>query len=370
MSEQHRTRRGSAPITRALAVVGSAALALSVAAVPAGAATGQSGAPRVRQVNLVSDLPGMARITDKTLVNAWGLSAGPTTPLWVPDNGADKATLYTGALSGHPVAKVPLVVSIPGGAPTGNLFNPTTGFVLRTGGKTGAARFIFAGENGDLSAWNLTGKTSQAVRVAHTSGAVYKGIALLQRTGGPVLLLADFHDNRIDVFNSAFHRLGAGQGFAPVRVPAGYAPFNVAVLGGWVYVSYAKQDSARHDDVSGAGHGFVNVFDRSGRFVRQLVRGGVLDSPWGMALAPNGFGSLAGDLLVGNFGDGRIHAVDPRTGHVVATLRSSSGTPLVIDGLWGLLPANGTAGPTGDVWFSAGPDGEAHGLLGLLHALR
>ena len=366
MSTSVHPGRSSVPVRRLLVATSATALALgTVAALPA-LARSQAAPTRVRQVNLVADRAGRARVTDHALVNAWGLSAGSATPLWVSDNGSDKATLYTGAVAGHGFARVPLVVSIPGGAPTGNVFNPTTGFTLSGAGRHGPARFVFAGEGGDVTAWNLTGDTKHAVRVAHSAGAVYKGIALL--TGAhPELLLADFHHNRVDVLGSSFHRV-TGSHFASVHVPAGYGPFNVAVIGGRVYVSYALQDKAGHDDVKGAGHGFVNVFDRSGRFVRQLVSRGFLNSPWGMTMAPHGFGSLAGDLLIGNFGDGRIHAVSSRTGHLVQTLRGTGGAPLAIDGLWGLLPANGTAGPKGDVWFSAGPNDEAHGLLGLLHA--
>jgi uncharacterized protein (TIGR03118 family) len=149
-------------------------------------------------------------------------------------------------------------------------------------------------------------------------------------------------------------------------VPDGYAPFDVARLGHRVFVTYAKQDPARMDDVPGRGHGFVDVFSQGGRFLDSLVRRGVLDSPWGLAIAPRGFGPFSGRLLVGNFGNGRIHVVSRRTGQVLGALRDRSGHPVQIDGLWGLLPGNGTAGGRSDVWFSAGPDGESHGLLGIL----
>jgi uncharacterized protein (TIGR03118 family) len=139
------------------------------------------------------------------------------------------------------------------------------------------------------------------------------------------------------------------------------------VLGNRVYVSYAKQDAARHDDVAGAGHGFINVFNLNGRFLSRFASRGVLNSPWGMTVAPTGFGDFSGDVLVGNFGDGRIYAFD-RWGHREGTLRAANGRPLAIDGLWALLPGNGTSGATSDIWFSAGPDGESHGLLGILRA--
>jgi uncharacterized protein (TIGR03118 family) len=168
------------------------------------------------------------------------------------------------------------------------------------------------------------------------------------------------------MWNQSFTPVRRANAFVGRNVPAGYAPFDVADLGGRVYVTYAKQDAARHDDVAGPGHGFLNVFTQNGRFIKTLVSRGALDSPWGLAIAPSGFTPYAGKLLVGNFGNGRIHVVDPRSGMVMATLMNRAGKPIVIDGLWGLRPGNGTAGATSDVWFSAGPGGEAHGLLGIL----
>ena len=211
------------------------------------------------------------------------------------------------------------------------------------------------------------GQGTSAVLVAPSKGGVYKGLALLSTASGNWLLAANFHDNRIDVFNGSFHRVVKPDAFRSVGIPGGYAPFNVAVLGNRVYVSYAKQDAARHDDVAGAGHGFVNVFSTSGRFINRFATRGVLNSPWGMAIAPKGFGDFAGDVLVGNFGDGRIYAFD-RSGDREGTLRGTDGKPLIIDGLWGLKPGNGTSGAISDVWFSAGPAGESHGLLGILRS--
>jgi len=346
-----------------VAVASVLALATSSPALAHDKDPGSASTSRYTQVNLVSDVPGMAPVTDPNLVNAWGLTQGPTTPLWVSDNGTDRSTLYR---SGTPATIVPIVVSIEGGAPTGTVFNPTSGFVMSANGASAAARFLFAGENGDLTAWNPTVTGTMAVRVAHTAGAVYKGLALVADPTAPRLLAANFHNNRIDVFDSAFMPVRDRHAFGSIGIPHGYAPFNVAVLGGKVFVSYARQDAARHDDVPGAGHGFINVYDTHGRFLKHLVRRGVLDSPWGMAVAPAGFGSLSGTLLVGNFGNGRIHAFDPHSGRLLATLRGPGGAPITIDGLWGLLPGNGASAATTDVWFSAGPNGESHGLLGVL----
>lgn len=337
-------------------VAGSVATATTGLAAPAAPSA-------VRQLNLVADVAGAASVVDPNLVNPWGLSASPTGPLWVSDNGTDVSTVYSGAVPpSTTVSVIPLVVAIPGGgAPTGQVFNSTTEFRL----PSGPAAFVFAGENGAITAWN---GGSAATVVASSSGAVYKGLALDPRPSGAWLLAADFHNGRVDVYDGSFHRLAAGSRFPATGIPSGYAPFNVAVLGGDVYVTYAKQDAARHDDVPGAGHGLVDVYTPAGRFVRQLAGRPSLNSPWGLAIAPRGFGTLAGDLLVGNFGDGRIHAYDPATGALLATLQRPNGNPVVIDGLWGLLPGNGTAGGRNELWFSAGPGGEAHGLLGLLRA--
>ena len=348
---------------RRLAWFGCVTVAVLLVAVPisAGAAGGYI------QENLVSDQPGVAQLTDPQLVNAWGMSRSPTSPVWVSDNGADVATLYNGAVPGNPespVAKVPLTVSIPGGAPTGQVFNDTTAFLLP--GTTTAARFIFIGEDGDLSAW-APGLVA-ATLVGHTDGAVYKGLALAHSPSGPMLLAANFHDNRIDVFDGTFTPVPAAGMFSDPTLPAGYAPFNVAEIGGQIFVTYALQDDEGEDDVAGPAHGFIDVYTTSGAWVKRFATHGVLNSPWGMTIAPANFGQFSGDLLIGNFGDGRIHAFDPNTGEVLGILRGTSGRPLAIDGLWALMVGNAVAGGPNSVWFSAGPDEEAHGLLGVLRA--
>jgi uncharacterized protein (TIGR03118 family) len=206
------------------------------------------------------------------------------------------------------------------------------------------------------------------VSVGGTAGAVYKGLALVHSPFGPLLLAANFHDNRVDVFNDSFQPVDVPLLFHDPALPRGYAPFNVAEIAGHVFVTYAKQDAAAHDDVAGSGHGFVDEYTTYGAFERRLVSRDDLDSPWGMVLAPASYGRLAGDLLVGNFGDGRIHAYDLGTGHDRGELRDGDGRPIAIDGLWGLIAGDGVAGGPDTIWFSAGPDGEAHGLLGTLTA--
>ena len=364
------TRSRSRSIAAAGAVAGALALFAPspVSAVKAADAVAATDSNQFHVERLVADQPGHAETTDADLVNAWGLAASPTGPLWVANADSSTSTIYQGATApGDPVMKVPLTVSIPGGgAPTGIVFNPTNGFQLNTDGKSGPALFIFAGEEGELSAWNQTGDITSAVLVAETPDAGYKGLTMVQVGERHFLLATNFHDRRIEVFNDRFQRVARPDAFPSRGIPDGYAPFGIATLDGRVYVTYAKQDADGEDDVPGPGFGFVNVFSQGGRFLDQLVRRGALNAPWGLATAPEGFGPFAGKLLVGNFGDGRIHVVDQRTGSVIATLRDPDHEPIEIDGLWGLLPGNGTAGAPSDVWFSAGPDDEAHGLVGIL----
>ena len=334
-------------------------LALSaVATVPAGATTSTGGYTRT---NLVSDIPGAAQVLDPNLVNAWGMAAGPATPVWVSAADSGVSTIYRGANGATPVSIVPLVVTIPGGAPTGQVFNPTSGFAVN-----GAqpAVFIFASESGNITAWNPTLGTTAAIE-ATTPDAVYKGLALASGTGGTHLYAANFHAGTIDVFDSSFAPTTLSGSFVDPTMPAGYAPFNVQEIAGSLYVTYAKQDADGHDDVKGAGHGFVDVFTPDGALVRRLVSQGRLNSPWGLALAPSDFGRFSGALLVGNFGNGRIHAYDPTTGHLLGTL-SAKNHPIVIDGLWGLRFGNGVTGDPNSLLFTAGPNDEAHGLFGMI----
>ena len=348
----------------AAVVAAGAAVALMAPAAPVGAATRST----YDQHNLVSDVAGRAQVTDPHLVNAWGASYGPTTPLWVSDNGTDVATLYTGGVHGGAQAVAPLVVSIPGGAPTGQVFNPTTSFAVRAAdGSTAPARFLFVGESGHLSGWALTTPpATTATDAVVTPGAVYKGLALGQPAGGPRLYAADFSAGTVDVYDGAFRRMITPGNFEDPKLPAGFAPFNVAVLGGRVYVAYAKRDAQRTDEVAGQGLGRVDVFSQDGTLLRRGTAHGRLNAPWGLTLAPEGFGAFSGDLLVGNFGDGRIHALDPRTLQLRGTLRRPGGGAVHIDGLWALLPGNGTEGGTDEVLFTAGPQDESHGLLGSL----
>ena len=324
-----------------------ATAALIGVAVPAGA-SGNS----FRVTTRVTDA------TDPSLVNAWGMSQGPNTPVWVSDNGTGKSTLYTATSS----PKVALTVTIPGGAPTGTVFNGSSKFLVN--GSPG--KFLFASESGVLSGWN-SGTT--AVKERTVKGAVFKGLAIAALpNGSPRLYATDFHNGRVDVFNGQWQRVSTSGAFVDSKIPAGYAPFGIQTLRGRIYVSYAKQDSMRHDDAPGAGHGFVDIYSTSGALLRRLVMRGALNSPWGMAIAPSGFGPFGGNLLVGNFGDGRIHAYDAKTGAAKGTLRNRAGHVIVLGGLWGLLFGNGTSAPKTSLMFTSGPGGEQHGKWGTIAA--
>jgi uncharacterized protein (TIGR03118 family) len=324
------------------------------------------------QTNLVSDLPGMAQLTDPDVVNPWGLAASPTSPVWVANNGTGKATLYRGFVDGSPIAKVPLVVSIPGGAPTGQVFNPTPGFVVSSGTASGPALFIFASEAGLVTGWNPgvppPPPSTQAQVGASVPDAIYKGLAIASTADGTFLYAANFHEGRIDVFDSSFNLVHLSGSFQDPAIPPGFAPFNVQELGGLLYVTYAKQDAAREDDVAGPALGFVDVYSTSGQLLRHLIEHGQLNAPWGLALAPAGFGRFSGALLVGNFGNGRINAYDPTTGEFLGRLRHEDNSPVQIDGLWALRFGNGVIGNQTTLLFSAGIDDEAHGLFGALQA--
>jgi uncharacterized protein (TIGR03118 family) len=342
------------PSLRSLGILAATA-ALMLSGVSAAAAHGPGNVYKKR--NLVSDIDGVARITDPNLVNPWGLSAGPSTPVWVADNGTDVSTLYSGGVRGSVPVIVPLVVGIPGGAPTGTVFNPTSGFGLNGM----PARFIFDSEAGTVTAWN--GGTA-ATTVATTPDAIYKGLAISPKGSTPLLYAADFHGAKIDVLDEGFAPTSVPGGFVDPNLPAGFAPFNVQEIAGRIVVAYAKQDADAEDEVAGAGLGYVDVFDTSGHLLRRLISQGALNAPWGLALAPRHFGAFSGDLLVGNFGDGAINAYDPRTGAFEGQLKNKDGNPIKVNGLWALRFGNGVTGTPTTLLFTAGIADEDHGLFG------
>jgi uncharacterized protein (TIGR03118 family) len=316
----------------------------------------------VVQRNLVSDQPGAADRLDTNLANAWGLAFSAAGPFWVSDNHAGVVTVYnsTGGVQS-------LVVSIPTpagatnpAAPTGVVFNGTTNFTV-TGGP---AHFIFATEDGTIVGWNSG--TNAELKVDNSAGgAIYKGLALASNSN--LLYAANFHAGTIDVFDGRFAPVTNAGAFVDPNMPTNYAPFNVATFNDKLYVTYAQQDAEKTDDVSGPGNGFVDVFDLRGNLEKRLISAGQLNSPWGLAMAPSTFGPFPGALLVGNFGDGAINAFDPVTGAFLGTLADAAGNPIKIDGLWSIRFGNGGQGGDPNVlYFTAGPNQEAHGLFGSL----
>lgn len=337
---------------------------LAALAAPVGPAQAAPTANRFDQVNAVSDQPGLAPIHDPLLVNPWGLALSATSPVWAANNVSGTATLYRGGGSGSPFVKVGLEVTVTNGAPTGQVFNGTGAFLVPTPVGDRTAVFIFDSQNGDLTGWAPANGTT-AVVAAHSDDAVYTGLALLQTPNGPFLLAADFRHARIDVYNSEWDLVDVGSAFTDPDLPPGYAPFNVAVLGGAVYVAYALQGEGGEEEVAGHNLGFVDRYTEFGQTVQRIVSRGNLNAPWGLAIAPASFGRFAGSLLVGNFGDGRIGAYTG-SGEFLGFLRDGNNDIIAIDGLWALQPGTANSGGTDAVWFSAGPDEETHGLLGLI----
>jgi uncharacterized protein (TIGR03118 family) len=324
------------------------------------------------QVNLASDVPGLAAVTDPNLVNPWGITFSPTGPFWSADNGSGVSDLLDGR--GQPV---PLVVTVPsaapsGSTPTGTVFNGGPGFAISENGVSAPSRFLFATQDGTIAGWTtLVDPTHALVAVDNSSaGAVYTGLALATGPAGHSLLYAaDFSHGTIDVFDQHFQPVVRPGSFEDPNLPDGYAPFNIQNINNLLVVTYAQQDESGHDDVAGAGHGFIDVYDTGGNLVSRFASGGALNSPWGLALAPADFGPFGGALLVGNNGDGHINAYNPRSGAFLGQLAGDNGAPITIPDLWALTFGNGHAG--GDahtLFFAAGVDYDAHGLFGALQA--
>ncbi len=330
---------------------------------------GPAAAKGLVQLNLVSDQAGMALRTDPLLVNAWGIAFnGAGTILWVNDNGTGVSTLYD-----RFGAPLPLVVTIPPpqgetgtAAPTGIVFNPTDQFVITQNQKSGRSLFLFDTEDGTISGWNPQVNATEAVLAVDRSatGAVYKGLALAQSGGSPFVYATNFHSGFVEMFDAQFGMVG--QFTDPAITDQGYGPFGIRNVNGLLFVTYAKQKPGKHDDQAGPGNGFVVVFEPDGDLLGVFAQHGVLNSPWGMVVAPNGLGRFGGTLFVGNFGDGTINAFDLRSGRFVGQLEDRMGRTLAIEGLWGLEKNPAFTTGIRSIYFSAGPNEETDGLLGTL----
>jgi len=368
-------------VSRFLGVLSTAAL---VAASTAALAQDRDGDAYI-VTPLVSNLPKHAAMQDPVLENAWGIAFTPGgSPFWVNDNGTGCSTLYNGAGD-----KIGLQVSIPlpgnvipvgtcqptnpnnptPAAPTGIIWNPLSSFLV-PGTKT-PALFIFATEDGTLSAWagGLNPADNAVLAVDNSSsGAVYKGLVFGLNAKGGFLFATNFHAGTVDVFgpngaDGMFTKVTLDGHFTDSEIPPGYAPFGIANIDGDLFVSYAKQNAEKHDDVAGAGHGFVDVFDTDGHLLKRFAARGALNSPWGITRASFNFGRYSGLVLVGNFGDGHINVFDS-AGRWVDFIEDVHGRPVVIDGLWSLTLGGGLGSSSDTVFFSAGPNGESNGLFG------
>jgi uncharacterized protein (TIGR03118 family) len=337
---------------------------LALAALPI-ALDASAHAAEVGLIPLVTDdqLANPAQITDPGLTNAWGMSYSQNSPFWVSSNGGGTANLYRVDPMTQATTKVSLSVKIPGdGSVTGQVFNGTSDF--------GSDAFLFVSEDGTVSGWRNAIGTNAETLTSPSDTNVYKGMALATIGANTYAYAANFHTGAIDVFKGNPGAPVLTGTFLDPSLPSGFAPFNVQNIGGTIYVTYAQQVPGSNDEADGPGLGFVDAFDLNGNLLRKVASGGKLDAPWGLAIAPSSFGDVAGSLLVGNFGDGRISAFNPLTGDYLGQLLTANGSVLSIDGLWGLsVGNNGGAGSSDALYFTAGPGDERHGLLGVLVAV-
>ena len=342
---------------RRLAFAGALVIATLAVAAPLGAAERNA----YVVTNLVSDSAAVpAASHDANLVNGWGLTSSSSSPWWVSDNGTNVSTLY----NGNTGAKVPLTVGVDGG-PTGAVFNIAGATFPVPGGSP--SRFLFASEDGKIRGWPGSGPAQETAAQSSAPGAIYKGLAIAVTPDGPRLYATDFHNGRVDVWDGSWNLVPSAT-FTDPALPAGYAPFGIQRIGQTIFVTYAKQDADAADELHGQGLGFVDAYDTDGNLLGRVAQHGQLNAPWGLAMAPATFGRFAGDLLVGNFGDGQINAYallpNGQFEHR-GELRGADGEPLAIDGLWALQFGNdGTAGPSTRLFFTAGPNDEHDGLFG------
>jgi uncharacterized protein (TIGR03118 family) len=367
--------------------------ALTVAACGGGSGSGMStsqGTPAAAMaftdtalVSNSSTVVASALTIDANLQNPWGVAVAPGSPFWISDNNSNLSTLYSGiganetqGVTGSAnvgVAIPPSAAGVPAN-PTGQVFNGNGGFMISTSKGQETALFIFDGEGGTIAAWaqdsGATAVTAYDDGVANGANhAVYKGLAIGTVGGATYLYATDLHNNKVDVFDTNFTKPAAMQGkFVDPNLPAGFVPFGIAALNGDLYVTFAKQDAAMHDETTGAGLGYVDIFDFGGNLKSQFASAGSLNAPWGIAIAPAGFGSLQGDVLIGNFGDGTISIFSPNgtsLANFEGPLMSSSGQPIAFPGLWSLVFGNGDADkPVTTLFYTAGFADQTDGVFG------
>lgn len=330
---------------------------------------------RYHRTNLVSDIPGVALRTNPNLINPWGIAFSAQGPIWIADNNSGFSTLYQA--DGETLS---LVVTIPppsgatgAATPTGIVFNGTTGFVVSASGGSGASAFIFDTEDGTISGWSPSADLTHAIRVVDNSkpggvdnstlGAVYKGLAMAQNGAATFIYATNFRDGFVEQYDSNFKFV---KKFTDSNLPTGFAPFGIQAMQGNLFVTFAKQNAEKHDDVAGPRNGFVDIFDTNGNLLKRFASEGPLNSPWGLTEAPSNFGKFSGAVLVGNFGDGRINAYDAKTGMFLGYLQDDFGAALQINGLWSLAFGSGSplSGHANRLLFTAGIGDESHGLFG------
>jgi uncharacterized protein (TIGR03118 family) len=306
--------------------------------------------------NLVSNVAGGGKTIDPDLVNAWGIAFSPTGPFWVSDNGTGLSTLYTGkGVKQSLVVTVPSASGVGMGTPTGMVFNSTTDFVVTQNGKSGAAAFIFDTLDGTISGWSPSVNPTVAVIAVNTPGSVYTGLAIGVSNGSNFIYAADSANNKVDIYDGNFKFVSS---FTDPNLPAGSEPYGIQNINNQLFVTFTNTK----------GTGAVDIFDLSGNLVKTFTKGGTLRTPWGLALAPSNFGPASSAILVGNLGDGRINAFNATTGKLIGQLKTTTGTTLSINGLWGLAFGAGNMmnGQKNQLFFSAGPAGYSQGLFGVI----
>jgi uncharacterized protein (TIGR03118 family) len=317
-----------------------------------------------KQTNLVSDGSVQAQTTDPQLINPWGIAVGQQTPFWINTAGTGLSEVYDGGGNKQFVVQIPPATGgqSNAGSPAGIAFNPsTTDFIIP---HSTAAIFIFGSLDGTISAWNASLANAQVVVDGNGSGASYTGLAIEKNGANSYILAANFNAASVDLYETEFAHIALAGHFTDPDVPQGYAPFNVHVLNNQVYVMFAMQTPGGGPPTTGAGAGYVSVFDLNGNLLHHAIAGGNLNAPWGITLAPASFGAFGGDLLVGNFGDGKINAYDPTTFAFKGQLQDASGNPIQNDRLWELIFGQAGAGDPNTLYFSAGINNERGGLFG------